>query len=88
VYDWEDAIKMLLSGADVVNLTSALLKHGPERIGEILAGMSAWMEARGYRSLADFQGLLSQQGWADVSAVTREGYVMMLDNFTAQAGGA
>lgn len=86
VYDWEDALKMLLAGADVVNLTSALLRHGPGRIGEILEGMTAWMEAKGYASLADFQGLLSQRAWSDTSAITREGYVMMLDNFTTQAG--
>ena len=88
VYDWQDALKMVLAGADVVNMTSALLRHGPERIGEILAGMSGWMEAKGYPRLDDFRGLLAQRTPGDVSDLTREGYVMMLDNFTAQAGAA
>jgi dihydroorotate dehydrogenase (fumarate) len=86
VYDWEDALKMVLAGADVVNLTSALLRQGPDRIGEILAGMSEWMASRGYQRLDDFRGLLGQRTQGDVSDLAREGYVMMLDNFTAQAG--
>lgn len=85
VYTWQDAVKMLLAGADVVNLTSALLQHGPGRLGEILAGVEAWMEAKGYDSLGQFKGILSQQPGTDTSALTREGYVMMLDNYTAQA---
>ncbi|MDP2833137.1 MAG: dihydroorotate dehydrogenase-like protein [Pseudomonadota bacterium] len=85
VYTWQDAVKMLLAGADVVNLASALLQHGPARLGEILAGIEAWMEAKGYDSLGQFKGILGQQPGTDTSALTREGYVMMLDNYTAQA---
>jgi dihydroorotate dehydrogenase (fumarate) len=88
VYTWEDALKMLLAGADVVHLTSALLKHGPGRLSEILVGMTAWMEAKGYRNLADFKGRMGQQAWADTSALTREGYVMMLDHYTTQSNAA
>jgi dihydroorotate dehydrogenase (fumarate) len=81
VYTSDDALKMILSGADVVNLTSALLQHGPGRLREILAGMEAWMAAKGYDSLAQFKGMLSQQPWDDTSALTREGYLMLLDNY-------
>lgn len=88
VYTWQDALKMVLAGADVVNVTSALLQHGPGRLGEILAGMEAWMDAKGFDSLGQIKGLMSQQAWADTSALTREGYVMMLDNYPAQAGEA
>ncbi len=84
VYTWQDAVKMLLAGADVVNLTSALLQHGPGRLTEILLGITAWMEAKGYDSLTQFKGSLSQQPWTDTSALAREGYVMMLDNYAAQ----
>jgi len=88
VYTWQDAVKMLLAGADVVNLTSALLQHGPSRLTEILAGITAWMEVKGYDSLAQFKGMLSQQPWGDTSALTREGYLMMLDNYTTQTDAA
>jgi dihydroorotate dehydrogenase (fumarate) len=84
VYTWDDAMKMLLAGADVVNLASALLQHGPERLAEILEGMRAWMEARGHRSLDRLRGTLSQQSRPDPSALTREGYIMTLDNYRPQ----
>jgi dihydroorotate dehydrogenase (fumarate) len=88
VYTWQDSVKMLLSGADVVHLTSALLQHGPGRLSEILAGVSAWMEEKDFATLADFRGRLSQQATADTSALTREGYVMLLDNYTTPKGAA
>jgi dihydroorotate dehydrogenase (fumarate) len=85
IYTWEDTVKMLLAGADVVTLTSARLKHGPGRLSEILTGLELWMESHGYHSLADFKGMLGQQEKADTSALTREGYVMMLDHYTTQS---
>jgi dihydroorotate dehydrogenase (fumarate) len=88
VYTWQDSVKMLLSGADVVHLTSALLQHGPGRLSEILAGVSDWMEEKHFATLADFRGRLSQKTWTDTSALTREGYVMLLDNYAAPAGAA
>ena len=88
VYASDDALKMILSGADVVNLTSALLQHGPSRLSEILAGMEAWMAAKGYGSLSQFKGLLSLQPWIDTSALTREGYLMLLDNYTPHSDAA
>lgn len=86
VYTWQDSVKMLLSGADVVHMTSALLQHGPGRLTETLAGISAWMEEKGYATLDEFRGRLSQQAAADTSALTREGYVMLLDNYAAPKG--
>jgi dihydroorotate dehydrogenase (fumarate) len=83
VYTWEDALKMLLAGADVVNLTSALLLHGPARLSEILGGMTAWMEAKGFGALSQLRGMLSPHPLTDASALAREGYIMALDNVTA-----
>lgn len=88
VYTWEDALKMILAGADVVNLTSALLRQGPGCLTDILAGIEAWMDEKGYRSLREIKGLLGQQDWGDVTQNVREGYLMMLENYTAQSGGA
>jgi hypothetical protein len=53
-----------------------------------LAGISAWMEEKHFARLADFRGRLSQQATADTSALTREGYVMLLDNYTTPKGAA
>jgi len=85
VYTWEDALKMLLAGANVVNVTSALLQHGPARLTEMLEGMRAWMEARDYDSLDRFRGMLSQRSRPNLGALTREGYMMTLENYGPQS---
>jgi dihydroorotate dehydrogenase (fumarate) len=43
VHACQEAIKLLLAGADVVHLASCLLQHGPERLAEILANLERWM---------------------------------------------
>jgi dihydroorotate dehydrogenase (fumarate) len=88
VYTWEDALKMLLAGANVVNVASAVLQHGPARLSEILEGMRAWMEARDYDTLDRFRGMLSQQSRPNLGALTREGYMMTLENYGPQSSPA
>jgi dihydroorotate dehydrogenase (fumarate) len=44
VHTAEDVIKMIMAGADVTMLCSALLKHGVGRISEIIKGLIQWME--------------------------------------------
>lgn len=91
VFTWEDAAKMLLSGANVVHLAGALLRHGPGRLGEVLQGLSDWMERGGHACLADIRGRLSAAHGAglaaglstDPSVLARESYMMMLDGYSA-----
>jgi dihydroorotate dehydrogenase (fumarate) len=85
VFTWQDSVKMLLSGADVVHMTSALLQYGPGRLSETLAGITTWMEEKQFATLDAFRGSLSQQAAADTSALTREGYVMLLDNYATRS---
>jgi dihydroorotate dehydrogenase (fumarate) len=61
IFSAETAIKMLLAGADVVQLGSAILIHGAERISAIVQQMVQWMENHGFNSVADWRGLLSQK---------------------------
>lgn len=85
VHTAEDALKMLLAGADVVHLASALLQHGPGRLAGLLQDLQAWMEAREYASLSQLKGSLSQQHQPDPSVFARESYIRVLDSFTAPA---
>ncbi len=43
VHTHEDAVKLIMSGADVVQLCSAILTHGPKRLAEIEKAMREWM---------------------------------------------
>lgn len=77
----EDAIKMLLAGADVTHLCSTLLLHGPKQLRDILRGISAWLEDSPYDSLEQIKGVLAQHHTKDPAAYERANYVRMLDSY-------
>jgi dihydroorotate dehydrogenase (fumarate) len=82
VHGAADALKMLLAGADVVHMASALLLHGPRRLTEVLRGIEAWMEEREYASVAQIRGSMSQRHQNDPSVYARASYVRVLDSYT------
>ena len=86
VHSAEDALKMVLAGADVTHLCSALLQHGPQRLAEILKDMEDWLENSGYDSLESVKGMVSQLQAADPVAFERANYMAVLDSFSAGAG--
>lgn len=86
VHTAEDALKMLLAGADVVHLASALLQRGPAVLGEMLAGIGLWLEEREYASVAQLKGSLSQQNSPNPSAFARAAYLHALDSLTPPTG--
>jgi dihydroorotate dehydrogenase (fumarate) len=59
IHDADGVVKMLLAGAKVTQICSTLYKNGTERIGEILEGLSEWMEAHGFESVGSLRGALS-----------------------------
>jgi len=86
VHTADNALKMLLAGADVVHMASALLLHGPSRLNEVLKGIEVWMQAREYESVTQMKGSLSQQYQKDPSVFARESYIRVLDSFSPQGG--
>jgi dihydroorotate dehydrogenase (fumarate) len=86
VHTPEDAIKLLLAGADVVHLCSLLLEQGPQAIGNIVDGVEAWMEEQGFDSVEEFRGRVSQRSIADPTEFERVNYVHILDSFSLSPG--
>jgi dihydroorotate dehydrogenase (fumarate) len=86
VHSQDEALKLLLAGADVVHLASCLLQHGPDRLTEILASMQNWMEEKEYESLAQMKGSMSQKNLPDPSLVARASYLRVLDSFSPRPG--
>lgn len=82
VHGFEEAMKLLLAGADVVHLASALLLHGPDRLSQILADMENWMNEREYISVTQLKGSMSQKNLPDPSSVERASYLRVLDGYT------
>jgi dihydroorotate dehydrogenase (fumarate) len=77
-----EAIKYLMAGADVVMSTAALLQQGPPFFARLLADMTTWMEQKGYTSVSQMRGSMSQQSVMDSSAFVRGNYIKVLDSYT------
>jgi dihydroorotate dehydrogenase (fumarate) len=86
VHSHEEAIKLLLVGADVVHLASCLLQHGPTRLTQILHDMKNWMSDREYASVAQLKGSMSQKNLLDPAAMARSSYLRVLDSFSPRPG--
>ncbi|NBD38752.1 MAG: dihydroorotate dehydrogenase-like protein [Verrucomicrobia bacterium] len=76
-----DAIKAIMCGADAVQLVSALLAKGPQRLAEIREEMSRWMEENGYESLRQMKGSMDLRHCPEASAFERANYVHILQNW-------
>jgi dihydroorotate dehydrogenase (fumarate) len=76
-----DVLKLLMAGADVTMVCSTLLRHGPRRLAEILAGVRAWLEEKEYRSIEELKGSMSQISSSDPAAFERANYMRALNSF-------
>jgi dihydroorotate dehydrogenase (fumarate) len=81
VHTHEDAVKLLMSGADVVNLCSAILVHGPKRLTEIEKSLREWMQAHEYESVKQMRGSMSQRNVTDPGAYARANYMKVLTSY-------
>ncbi|MBN2886059.1 MAG: dihydroorotate dehydrogenase-like protein [Chromatiaceae bacterium] len=86
VHDSNDAIKLLLAGADVVHLCSALLERGPGQLASVLSGMEQWMEQHGFESVADFRGRVSALAVPRPAEFERANYVEVIDSYSSSPG--
>jgi dihydroorotate dehydrogenase (fumarate) len=84
VHTAADAIKVLMAGADVAMMTSALLRHGPDHLKAVEAGLRDWLEGRGMPSVALLRGLRSQRSVGDPAAWERANYITMLASYPDQ----
>ncbi len=81
IYQAADVIKMIMAGADVTMLCSALMRHGIPHIQRIEMEMTAWLGQRGHKSLSEIKGVMSQRNCADPSAFERAQYVRGLSTY-------
>lgn len=73
-----DIIKMILAGADAVQVVSAIYQKGPKAISTMLNDLEAWMDQKGYKSLDEFRGKLSNKEIGDKITYKRAQYVDIL----------
>jgi len=78
VHSFEDIIKGIMVGADVVQVVSTLLKHGPEHLAGLLAELTRWMEVHEYESVDQMRGSMSLSHCPDPSVYERANYLRVL----------
>jgi dihydroorotate dehydrogenase (fumarate) len=86
VHTAAEVAKYLLAGADVTMTTSSLLKHGPAHASVLVAGLAAWLERKGFASVAQIKGSMSQMRVADPTAFERANYMKVLQSWRPGQG--
>jgi dihydroorotate dehydrogenase (fumarate) len=81
VHTHEDVLKMLMVGADVTMLCSALLRHGISHLAKVKADLERWMEEHEYESVAQMKGSLSQRACARPDDFERANYTKALTGY-------
>ncbi len=71
VHDLEAFIKMLLAGAQAVQVVSAIYKQGASFIEELSQGLGAWMEEHGFQTTPEFIGKLGHTKKSDPAGSNR-----------------
>jgi len=76
IHSGAELVKALLVGADVGCICSVLhVRKDFGVIREILEDLAAWMDRKGYASLADFRGALRETGRKNGQGFERQQYV-------------
>ncbi len=81
VHTAADVLKSMMAGAQVVMLASEILKNGYNRVSDLLANITAWMEEHEYQSIQQMQGSMSQQAVREPAAFERANYMRVLSSF-------
>jgi len=81
VHSAVEAIKYLMAGADVVMSTSALLQQGPSFLSRLIVDLTDWMEKKGYESVGQLRGSMSQKSLPDSMAFVRGNYIRILESY-------
>ena len=80
VFTGYDAAKLILAGADAVQVVSTLYKNGIGQINLMINQLKSFMESKGYKNLNDFKGKLSKNNINDPFAYNRAQYIDILMN--------
>jgi len=82
VHQAEDVLKMLMAGASVTMMASALLRHGAGYPQRVLEALSAWLVAREYESVEQLKGSMSLQSAPEPEQFGRGQYMRTLVSYS------
>lgn len=76
-----DVIKAIMAGANIVQLVSALLIHGPDHVGRTLEAIRFWMSEHDYESIEQMRGSMSLAKTSNPAGLVRANYMQMLGSW-------
>ncbi len=78
VHKVHDAIKGIMAGADVLQIVSLILRHGPRALESLIKDFCAWMKDHDYNDISEMRGCLSHRNSPDPAAFERANYLRVL----------
>jgi dihydroorotate dehydrogenase (fumarate) len=78
IHDGKAALKVILAGAKVAQVASAIYKHKAAHLGVMIRDMEHWLSDKQYASVNDIRGILSQKTCEDPQAFERAQYIKVL----------
>jgi dihydroorotate dehydrogenase (fumarate) len=81
VHDSEAIVKLLLAGAGAVQIASTLYKNGIPYLEILLKGLEDWMQRKGFSSINEFKGKLSQSKSSNPAAYSRVQFMKYFRGF-------
>ena len=83
VHSGRDAAKAILCGAAAVQVVSALLKGGPEKLAQMRRYLELWLDDGGYSDVTEARGAMALDNVGDPHTWERVNYSRMLDGWHA-----
>ena len=81
IHQAQDVLKLLMAGASVTMLCSALFQFGIDHLRTVERDLRVWMEEHEYESVRQMQGSMSQKHCADPSAFERAQYMKAITHY-------
>jgi len=78
IYTGSDVAKMIIAGANGVQVVSTLYKNDIDVISTILVDLEYWMDSKGFKTIEELRGLQSREKTKDQFAYRRGQYIDIL----------
>lgn len=81
IYSAQDVLKMVMAGAKVTMMLSALLKYGIGHIADVTTNLKSWMEEKEYESIDQMRGSMSYMNVDNPAKFERANYMKVLNSY-------
>lgn len=81
IHDYQTALKMIMAGANAVQVVSTIYKNGNKAISDMVEGLSSWMDQHGYGNLSDIKGIANKINVSNPAWYERIQFMKYTDEF-------